>query len=184
MTISGVASSPAPFSVPRAAPATVRARWSAYVEETVSGARAAGEIAEDTDVPQLAFEIATLLEPANTPSVPHNEFSSPQPLSGDRAHVPAGTCAAALLPPAPAYADTPTAPAAVRERGPSDARQDSVSTASISRRKSFRSSGVREVISGQPPSSSRTTDLSTQEAPALVRSVLREAYDVRVLPWT
>ncbi|MFH8479069.1 TetR family transcriptional regulator C-terminal domain-containing protein [Streptomyces sp. NPDC018055] len=71
-----MASSPAPFSVPRAAPATVRARWSAYVEETVSGARAAGEIAEDTDVPQLAFEIATLLEPANTPSVPHNEFSS------------------------------------------------------------------------------------------------------------
>ncbi|MFE1758639.1 TetR family transcriptional regulator C-terminal domain-containing protein, partial [Streptomyces sp. NPDC059513] len=105
-----MASSPAPFSVPRAAPATVRARWSAYVEETVSGPRAAGEIAEDTDVPQLAFEIAALLEPANTPSVPHNEFSSPQPLSGDRAHVPAGTCAAALLPPAPAYADTPTGP--------------------------------------------------------------------------
>ncbi|MYR93787.1 MULTISPECIES: TetR/AcrR family transcriptional regulator [unclassified Streptomyces] len=56
--------------------ATVRARWSAYVEETVRGARAAGELAEETDVPQLAFEIAALLELANAESVLHDEFGS------------------------------------------------------------------------------------------------------------
>ncbi|MEU1270696.1 TetR/AcrR family transcriptional regulator [Streptomyces sp. NPDC005799] len=39
--------------------------WTAYVERTVAGARDAGELREDTDVPQLAFELVALMETAN-----------------------------------------------------------------------------------------------------------------------
>jgi AcrR family transcriptional regulator len=39
--------------------------WTAYVERTVAGARDAGELRQDTDVPQLAFELVALMETAN-----------------------------------------------------------------------------------------------------------------------
>ncbi|MFJ9708337.1 TetR/AcrR family transcriptional regulator [Streptomyces sp. NPDC101234] len=55
--------------------AVVRAQrdWSAYVERTVAEARAAGELHEDTDVPQLAFELIALMETANGVAVLHAE---------------------------------------------------------------------------------------------------------------
>ncbi|MER6340774.1 TetR/AcrR family transcriptional regulator [Streptomyces tendae] len=56
--------------------AGARTNWLAYVEQTALEARQAGEIAEGTDVSQLAFELVALLEMANAESVLHNEFTS------------------------------------------------------------------------------------------------------------
>ncbi|MFI9120003.1 TetR/AcrR family transcriptional regulator [Streptomyces bikiniensis] len=51
--------------------AVARARhdWSAYMEQTLSEARAAGELVADLDVEQLAFEVIALMEAANAHSV-------------------------------------------------------------------------------------------------------------------
>ncbi|WP_328563911.1 TetR/AcrR family transcriptional regulator [Streptomyces coelicoflavus] len=56
--------------------AGARTNWLAYVEQTALEGRQAGEIAEGTDVSQLAFELVALLEMANAESVLHNEFTS------------------------------------------------------------------------------------------------------------
>ncbi|MGV9593101.1 TetR/AcrR family transcriptional regulator [Streptomyces tendae] len=56
--------------------AGARTNWLAYVEQTALEARQTGEIAEGTDVSQLAFELVALLEMANAESVLHNEFTS------------------------------------------------------------------------------------------------------------
>ncbi|MGW2639789.1 TetR/AcrR family transcriptional regulator [Streptomyces sp. NPDC001348] len=55
--------------------AMVRAQrwWTAEVERTVEEARTAGELRDDTDVPQLAFELVALMETANAVSVLHDE---------------------------------------------------------------------------------------------------------------
>ncbi|MFC8268546.1 TetR/AcrR family transcriptional regulator [Streptomyces cinereoruber] len=51
--------------------AVARARhdWTAHMEETLSEARAAGELVADLDVEQLAFEVIALMEAANAHSV-------------------------------------------------------------------------------------------------------------------
>lgn len=49
--------------------------WFALVEQTINEAREAGEVREDTDVPQLAFELIAMLETANAESVLHNNFT-------------------------------------------------------------------------------------------------------------
>ncbi|WP_326680469.1 TetR/AcrR family transcriptional regulator [Streptomyces sp. NBC_01237] len=46
--------------------------WVTFVEQTVEEARVLGELAEDTDVSQLAFEIIAFLELANAESVLHD----------------------------------------------------------------------------------------------------------------
>lgn len=56
--------------------AGARTDWLAHVERTALEARQAGEIAEGTDVSQLAFELVAFLEMANAESVLHNEFTS------------------------------------------------------------------------------------------------------------
>ncbi|MDG9722619.1 TetR/AcrR family transcriptional regulator [Streptomyces sp. DH41] len=56
--------------------AGARANWLAYVEKTALDARQCGDIAEGTDVSQLAFELIALLEMANAESVLHDEFTS------------------------------------------------------------------------------------------------------------
>ncbi|MGV9279789.1 TetR/AcrR family transcriptional regulator [Streptomyces sp. NPDC003730] len=56
--------------------AGARTDWLAHVERTAFEARQAGEIAEETDVSQLAFELVAFLEMANAESVLHNEFTS------------------------------------------------------------------------------------------------------------
>ncbi|MBO8191941.1 TetR/AcrR family transcriptional regulator [Streptomyces oryzae] len=55
--------------------AQARADWNAFVERTLEEARQAGELAEDTDVAQLAFEIIALLEASNAESVLHGDDS-------------------------------------------------------------------------------------------------------------
>jgi AcrR family transcriptional regulator len=47
--------------------------WTAFVEGTIAGARDAGELRTDTDIPQLAFELVALMETANAVSVLHDE---------------------------------------------------------------------------------------------------------------
>ncbi|WP_426367202.1 TetR/AcrR family transcriptional regulator [Streptomyces sp. E-08] len=49
--------------------AGTRRDWTAYVEGTLREARAAGELAGDLDVEQLAFEVIALMETANAQSV-------------------------------------------------------------------------------------------------------------------
>lgn len=51
--------------------AVARARldWTAYMERTLSEARAVGDFTEDLDVEQLAFEVIALMEAANAQSV-------------------------------------------------------------------------------------------------------------------
>ncbi|MEU1491471.1 TetR/AcrR family transcriptional regulator [Streptomyces sp. NPDC005776] len=55
--------------------AAARTDWFAFIEQTVREARQAGEIERDADAPQLAFELAALMEMANAESVLHNEFT-------------------------------------------------------------------------------------------------------------
>ncbi|AXK31750.1 TetR/AcrR family transcriptional regulator [Streptomyces armeniacus] len=55
--------------------ADARADWLAYVGQTIEEARTAGELRADTDVPQLAFEIHSFLEAANSESVLLDDFS-------------------------------------------------------------------------------------------------------------
>ncbi|WP_435596774.1 TetR/AcrR family transcriptional regulator [Streptomyces sp. S1] len=62
--------------------AVARARrdWTAYVEENLSAAHAAGELVADLDAEQLAFEVIALMEAANAHSVLFDE-----PAAYDRA---------------------------------------------------------------------------------------------------
>jgi len=46
--------------------------WFSLLEQTIDDARRAGEVRDDTDIPQLAFEVVALLEMANTESVLHD----------------------------------------------------------------------------------------------------------------
>lgn len=57
--------------------AVARARldWVAFVARGIEDARQAGEARDDTDVPQLTFELVSLLEGANAESVLHDDFS-------------------------------------------------------------------------------------------------------------
>ncbi|GGP46478.1 MULTISPECIES: TetR/AcrR family transcriptional regulator [Streptomyces] len=52
--------------------ASAQTGWVTFVEETIEEARAAGELAGDTDVCQLAFEVIALLELSNAESVLQN----------------------------------------------------------------------------------------------------------------
>ncbi|CAM5392866.1 TetR family transcriptional regulator [Streptomyces badius] len=52
--------------------ASAQTGWVTFVEETIEEARSAGELAGDTDVCQLAFEVIALLELANAESVLQN----------------------------------------------------------------------------------------------------------------
>ncbi|MFI1188649.1 TetR/AcrR family transcriptional regulator [Streptomyces californicus] len=52
--------------------ASAQTGWVTFVEQTIEEARATGELAEDTDVCQLAFEVIALLELANAESVLQN----------------------------------------------------------------------------------------------------------------
>ncbi|MFD9611805.1 TetR/AcrR family transcriptional regulator [Streptomyces sp. NPDC059083] len=47
--------------------------WTAFVEGTLREARAAGELAGDLDVEQVAFELIALMETANAQSVLHDD---------------------------------------------------------------------------------------------------------------
>ncbi|WNF25396.1 TetR/AcrR family transcriptional regulator [Streptomyces sp. C11-1] len=49
--------------------------WFSLLEHTIDDARRAGEVRDDTDIPQLAFEIVALLEMANAESVLHSNFT-------------------------------------------------------------------------------------------------------------
>ncbi|MFE0173459.1 TetR/AcrR family transcriptional regulator [Streptomyces sp. NPDC059002] len=49
--------------------------WFKYLEQTIDEARRAGEVRDDTDIPQLAFELVALLEMANAESVLHHNFT-------------------------------------------------------------------------------------------------------------
>ncbi|MFE2558883.1 TetR/AcrR family transcriptional regulator [Streptomyces sp. NPDC059352] len=49
--------------------ARTRRDWTAYMERTLTEARAVGDFAEDLDVEQLAFEVIALMEAANAQSV-------------------------------------------------------------------------------------------------------------------
>lgn len=57
--------------------AVARARldWVAFVSGNIEEAQRAGEVAADADVPQLTFEIVSLLEGANAESVLHSDFT-------------------------------------------------------------------------------------------------------------
>ncbi|MFE5841240.1 TetR/AcrR family transcriptional regulator [Streptomyces niveus] len=55
--------------------AQARLDWVAFVNQNIEEARQAGELADDTDAPQLTFEIVSLLEGANAESVLHDDFS-------------------------------------------------------------------------------------------------------------
>lgn len=46
--------------------------WVTFVEQTIDEARVRGELAEDTDVSQLAFELIAFMELANAESVLHS----------------------------------------------------------------------------------------------------------------
>ncbi|MFJ9624496.1 TetR/AcrR family transcriptional regulator [Streptomyces sp. NPDC101181] len=52
--------------------AAAQTGWVTFVEQTIDEARAAGELAADTDAGQLAFEIIAFLELANAESVLQN----------------------------------------------------------------------------------------------------------------
>lgn len=56
--------------------AQAQANWIGLVEQTLDEARRAGELQEDTDIPQLAFEIIAFLETANGDSVLHGNPAS------------------------------------------------------------------------------------------------------------
>ncbi|CAL9350366.1 MULTISPECIES: TetR/AcrR family transcriptional regulator [unclassified Streptomyces] len=56
--------------------AAARTDWFRYLEQTVRDAQAAGEVEAGTDVAQLVFEIAALLEMANAESVLYDEYAS------------------------------------------------------------------------------------------------------------
>lgn len=49
--------------------------WFALLEQTIDEARQIGEVREDTDIPQLAFELIALLETANAESVLHDNYT-------------------------------------------------------------------------------------------------------------
>ncbi|TXL91406.1 TetR/AcrR family transcriptional regulator [Streptomyces sp. IB2014 016-6] len=52
-----------------------RLDWVAFVAQNIEEAKEAGEARDDTDVPQLTFELVSLLEGANAESVLHDDFS-------------------------------------------------------------------------------------------------------------
>ncbi|WP_280842690.1 TetR/AcrR family transcriptional regulator [Streptomyces iconiensis] len=72
--------------------AAARAEWTAFVERTLEEAREVREIAGDTDLPQLAFEIIALLEAANAESVLHGDSA---PYARARRGIHNRLCAAA-----------------------------------------------------------------------------------------
>ncbi|MBM9618008.1 TetR/AcrR family transcriptional regulator [Streptomyces zhihengii] len=83
----------------RDAVAAARAEWHSFLERTLSEARQAGELSRDADVPQLAFEIAALLEAANTASVLDGDPSGyGKAASGILSRLRASATAAARLP--------------------------------------------------------------------------------------
>ncbi|MGC5346466.1 TetR/AcrR family transcriptional regulator [Streptomyces sp. DT24] len=49
--------------------------WFTHIEQTITEARDAGEVRDDTDIPQLAFELVSFLELASTESVLHDDFT-------------------------------------------------------------------------------------------------------------
>ncbi|MFV0133043.1 TetR/AcrR family transcriptional regulator [Streptomyces sp. HMX87] len=49
--------------------------WFKYLEQAIEDARKAGEVRDDTGIPQLAFELVALLEMANAESVLHDNFT-------------------------------------------------------------------------------------------------------------
>lgn len=53
-----------------------RTNWISFMEQTIEDARAAGELQQDTDIPQLAFELAAFLEAANAESVLYDDSGS------------------------------------------------------------------------------------------------------------
>lgn len=53
--------------------ATVHAAWRSYLEELLVQARDAGELREDTDLGQLAFELIAMMDTANADSVLHDD---------------------------------------------------------------------------------------------------------------
>lgn len=55
---------------------TAQAGWVAFVERRIEEARTLGEIRDDCDVPQLAFEIIAFLELANGDSVLRDSSAS------------------------------------------------------------------------------------------------------------
>ncbi|MGC5346486.1 TetR/AcrR family transcriptional regulator [Streptomyces sp. DT24] len=55
--------------------AAARTNWFVFLEQTVRDAQRAGEIEQETDVPQLVFEMVAMLEMANAESVLHNDVS-------------------------------------------------------------------------------------------------------------
>ncbi|MFJ9623865.1 TetR/AcrR family transcriptional regulator [Streptomyces sp. NPDC101181] len=55
--------------------AAARTNWVTFLEQSVRDAQGAGEIDTETDVPQLVFELAALMEMANAESVLHDEFT-------------------------------------------------------------------------------------------------------------
>ncbi|WP_329383976.1 TetR/AcrR family transcriptional regulator [Streptomyces sp. NBC_01716] len=55
--------------------AQARLDWAAFVSRNIEEAREAGEVRDDTDVPQLTFELVSLLEGANAESVLHDDFN-------------------------------------------------------------------------------------------------------------
>ncbi|MFE6038964.1 TetR/AcrR family transcriptional regulator [Streptomyces sp. NPDC056452] len=55
--------------------AAARTNWFTFLEQTVREAQQAGEVEEETDVPQLVFELAALMEMANAESVLHDDFT-------------------------------------------------------------------------------------------------------------
>ncbi|MGW1492019.1 TetR/AcrR family transcriptional regulator [Streptomyces sp. NPDC002402] len=50
--------------------------WFSFVEQTIEDARSVGEVRDDIDIPQLAFELVALLEMANAESVLHHDCTS------------------------------------------------------------------------------------------------------------
>ncbi|WP_326661063.1 TetR/AcrR family transcriptional regulator [Streptomyces sp. NBC_00385] len=55
--------------------AAAHSNWFSFVEQTIDDARQVGEVRDDTDIPQLAFELVALLEMANAESVLHDNFT-------------------------------------------------------------------------------------------------------------
>jgi AcrR family transcriptional regulator len=57
----------------RDAVASARTEWIGYMRDMLEAARLTGELRADVDVPQLAFELAALLEMANSDSALHGD---------------------------------------------------------------------------------------------------------------
>ncbi|MFE6776310.1 TetR/AcrR family transcriptional regulator [Streptomyces sp. NPDC057702] len=86
----------------RDAVTTAHGNWFSLLETAIDQARRAGEVREDTDIPQLAFELVALLETANAESVlHHNNTSYQKATKGIRARLRGVATDPSLLPDAP-----------------------------------------------------------------------------------